>query len=183
MTIDLTALTEEQRQSSECKELCVGMTRQVNGPGFISQLCAHEAAHVIFYQMMGQIRWRPLPPRIVSAAGKLNGQLAAIEFLEKPPCYPETWQDWVMNLARSSVAGSVVARRSGATRFAGEEGDRICFEDECAQLIAHFDGITINTDKVWEVARASVERDLDSNPAIMESIHILAVELRVLFGL
>lgn len=182
MTIDMTALTEEQKQSSECKEMCAGMTRQLNGPGFISQLCAHEAAHVIFYQMMGEIRWRPLPPRIVSAAGRLNGQLAAIEFLEKPTCYPQTWQNWVNNLAKGSVAGSVVARRFGATRFTGEEGDRICFENECAQLIAHF-GVTINTDRVWEVARASVERDLESNPAIMESIFNLAIELRTLFCL
>ena len=81
------------------------------------------------------------------------------------------------------MAGSVVARKLGATDTGGEEGDRLAFNNDCAQLAAHFGGISINTDLFWAWARQSVERDLEEFPDRMESIQILALELLHQFDL
>jgi len=185
MTIDTSGLSEEQKATAEFNSIYTGMLRQLNAPGFIPLLCAHEAAHVVYYRMMGTTQFRPLPPRITCNAktGKFIPLLAAVEIIDKPPCQPESWQNWLKMDARASVAGSVVARKLGSTDAGGEEGDRLAFNDDCAQLVAHFGGIPINTDCFWAWAQRSVEKDLEEFPDRMESIQTLALELQPQFGL
>ncbi len=185
MTIDTSGLSEEQKATDEFKSVYAGMMRQLNAPGCIPLLCAHEAAHVVYYRMMGATQFKPLHPRITCDAktGKLIPILAAVEIIDKPPCHGESWQHWLRMDARGSVAGSVVARKLGATDTGGEEGDRLAFNNDCAQLVAHFGGISINTDLFWAWARQSVERDLEEFPDRMESIQILALELLPQFDL
>jgi hypothetical protein len=185
VAIDTSSLSDEQKATAEFKEMYAGMMRQLSGAGFIPVLCAHEAAHVVYYQMMGPIQYKPLPPRILcdERTGRLNGQLAAVEIIDKPLCLWESWQSWIRMLARASVAGSVVARKLGATGSGGEEGDRLKFNDECAQVVNHFKIITIDTDVEWVRARRSVERDLEEYSYRLESIQKLALELQSQFDL
>ena len=151
MTIDTSGLAEEQKATAGFKSTYDGMMRQLNSPGFIPLLCAHEAAHVVYYRMMGATQFKPLHSRITYDAktGKLIPHLAAVEIIDKPPCHGESWQHWLRMDARASVAGSVVARKLGSTDTGGEEGDKLAFNDDCAQLVAHFGGISINTNWLW----------------------------------
>ncbi|MGA3264930.1 MAG: hypothetical protein ABSC47_12910 [Terracidiphilus sp.] len=97
MTIDMSGLSEEQKVTAKLKEMYAGMMCQLNGPGFIPLLCAHEAAHVVYYRMMGATQFKPLTPRITCDAktGKLIPHLAAVEIIDKPPCCGESWQHWL----------------------------------------------------------------------------------------
>lgn len=180
MTIDTSGLSEEQKTTAEFISMYAGMMRQLNAPGFFPLLCAHEAAHVVYYRMMGATQFKPLPPRITCDAksGRFIPHLAAVEVIDKPLCHGESWQHWLRMDARASVAGSVVARKLGSTDTGGEEGDRLAFNNDCAQLVAHFGGISINTDWHWAWAQRSVEKDLEEFPDRMESIQTLALELR-----
>lgn len=185
MNIDTSSLSEGQKATAEFAHKYAGMMHQLNGPGFIPRLCAHEAAHVGYYQLMGCKQFRARPPAIFADArtGKLTGHLAAVEIIDKPEWFEESWQDWVSAMARACVAGSVVARQMGSTDDeGGEEGDRRVFDFLCAELMAHFKNIKVDTDEEWNNAKRSVENDLVAFPEIMNKIHAQAVELRSQFG-
>ena len=73
MTIDTSGLSEEQKATSQFQSAYADMMCQLNASGFIPSLCAHEAAHLIYYKMMGATQFKPLHPRITCDAktGKL----------------------------------------------------------------------------------------------------------------
>jgi hypothetical protein len=161
------------------------MMCQLNAPGFIPALCAHEAAHLIYYEMMGPIRYEPLPPRLEYDAkkGDYVGHLAAVRLIEIPNCEPGKWREWLTMMAYADVAGGVVGRRLFPTSSGGDDGDKQIFMGRCAELVSHFGGISIDAEMVWTRARKAVERQLEEHPQIMELIQQRAIELRPLLGL
>jgi hypothetical protein len=185
MTIDTSGLSEEQKATAEFKSMYAGMMHQLNDPGYITALCAHEAAHLIFYEMMSTIRYVLVPPKIMYDAqiGMFIGHLAAIELAEEPICEPHRLQEYVTMISHAQVAGRVVARKLLPDCYGGDKGDKEKFERICAELSTHFWGFPIDAEAVWTRAQNEVERRLEKESWIMESIQQRAIELRPLFGL
>jgi hypothetical protein len=184
MTIDTSGLSEEQKATAQFKSVYAGMMRQLNDPGYVPALCAHEAAHLIFYEMMGTIRYVPVPPKITYDAnnGEFIGHLAAIQLAEEPLCEPHKWQEYVTMMSHTQVAGGVVARKLLPGCYGGDKADKEKLRRICTEIAAHF-GVPINAEMVWTRAQKEVERRLQEEPLIMELIQQRAIELRPLLGL
>lgn len=185
MTIDTSGLSEEQKATSQFQSAYADMMCQLNASGFIPALCAHEAAHLIYYEMMGKIRYEPLPPRLEydERKGDFVGHLAAVRLIEIPNCEPGKWREWLTMIAYADVAGGVVGRKLSPQSGGGDDGDKEIFKRKCAELVSHFGGISIDIEAVWTRAQKAVEKQLEEHPQIMELILNRAAELQPLFGL
>ena len=183
-TIMTEGISEEQKQTVKFRLAYADMLRTLSTPGFIDALCAHEAAHVVYYEMMGAIRYELLPPRLEydSQNRRFIGHFAAIQLAEEPLCEPQKWQGYVTLLSRAQAAGGVVGRRLFPASSGGDEGDREKFRRICAELISHFGGIRIDVESVWRQAQETVEKQLENDPQIMQKIHQRAAELRSSFS-
>ena len=134
MTIDTSGLSEEQKATSQFQSAYADMMCQLNASGFILALCAHEAAHLIYYEMMGKIRYEPLPPRLEydERKGDFVGHLAAVRLIEIPNCEPGKWREWLTMIAYADVAGGVVGRKLSPQSGGGDDGDKEIFKRKCA---------------------------------------------------
>jgi hypothetical protein len=181
--IDVSGLTETQKATEGFKSTYAGMMNLYNEPGFIAALCAHEAAHLIFYERMGRIPFEIVRPKIYhnDAMNRFEGYMAAVK-PQLPDCEPATWREWVTAKALGCVAGGVVGRRLFPHADGGDVEDKRLFIQECADLVRHFGGISINAGEVWAWAQAEVSQQLDTDPKLMELIQKRAEELKALFG-
>jgi hypothetical protein len=181
--IDVSELTEAQRATEAFANTYAGIMKLYGQPGFIEALCAHEAAHLIFYERMGSIPFEIVRPKIHynSSMIRFEGYMAAVK-PQLPDCEPSKWQEWVRAKALGCAAGGVVGRRLFPQADGGDLEDKRLFIQECADLVRHFGGISINAEQIWAWAQQEVSRQLDSNPMLMQLIQNRAEELRVLFG-
>ena len=181
--IDLSELTEAQKATEGFKRTYAGMMNLYEQPGFIAALCAHEAAHLIFYERMGKISFEIVRPKIHhnDAMNRFEGYMAAVK-PQLPDCEPAKWREWVTAKALGCVAGGVVGRRLFPHADGGDVEDKRLFIQECADLVRHCGGISINAEEVWAWAQAEVSRQLDADPKLMEVIQKRAEELKALFG-
>jgi hypothetical protein len=181
--IDTSELTEAQKASDGFRNTYAGMMRLYSTPGFIAALCAHEAAHLIFFERMGTIPFQIVRPKIQynASMNRFEGHMAAVT-PQLPDCEPAKWREWVAAKALGSVAGGVVGRRLFPETDGGDVEDKRLFIQECADLTRHFGGISINAEHVWAAAQVEVSRQLDEDPKVMVLIQKRAEALRPLFG-
>jgi hypothetical protein len=160
------------------------MMSKLTSPDFIPALCAHEAAHLVYYEMMGPIRYELLPPRLEydPVRHRFIGHYAAIKLAEEPLCEPHKWRECITMMARAHVAGGVVGRKLFPACSGGDEADKQNFRKLCVDLTDHFGGISIDVELCWQRAQDAVKRQLEDDPHIMEMILQRAAELRPSFG-
>jgi hypothetical protein len=177
-------ISDEQKATVKFQSAYADMMSKLTSPDFIPALCAHEAAHLIYYEMMGPIRYKLLPPRLEydSVGQRFFGHYAAIQLAEEPLCEPHKWQEYVQMMARVHVAGGVVGRKLFPASSGGDEVDKQNFKKLCADLTHHFGGISIDVEQCWRWAQESVKKQLEDDPHIMEMIQRRAAELRYSFG-
>ena len=178
-------VSDEQKATVKFKAAYAEMMRKLTAPGFISALCAHEAAHLVYHEMMGPIRYETLPPRLQYSLEKqeFRGYFAAIKLVENPVCEHSKWREYVTMMANAHAAGGVVGRKLFPASSGGDEGDKENFRKLCAELTNHFGGISIDVELCWKRARDTVKRQLEDDPQIMDLIQQRAAELRPSFGL
>jgi len=178
-------ISDEQKATVKFQSAYADMMRKLTVPGFIAALCAHEAAHLIYYEMMGSVRYELLPPRLEYSPDKqaFTGHFAAIKLIEVPPCEADKWREWITMKANAEAAGGVVGRKLFPASSGGDEGDKEKFRKLCADLTNHFGGISIDVELCWKRAQNTVKRQLEDDPQIMIMIQQRAVELRSSFGL
>jgi hypothetical protein len=182
--ISTDGISDEQKATVKFQAAYADMMGKLTAPGFIAALCAHEGAHLVYYEMMGPIRYESLPPRLEYSPEKqaFTGHFAAIKLAEEPLCEPHKWQEYVTMMAHAHAAGGVVARKLLPTCSGGDEVDKENFSKLCTDLINHFGGISIDVELCWKRAQDAVKRQLEDDPHIMEMIQQRALELRPLFG-
>ncbi len=181
--IDVSELSEAQKATDGFKSTYAGMMNLYSQPGFITALCAHEAAHLIFYERMGRIPFEIVRPKIYhnDAMNRFEGYMAAIK-PQLPDCEPAKWQEWVTAKALGCAAGGVVGRRLFSDVDGGDVEDKRLFFQDCADLVNHIGGISIDAEEVWRWAQAEICRQLDVDPELMDLIQKRAEELKALFG-
>jgi hypothetical protein len=185
MVIATDGISDEQKTTAKFQSTYADMARTLKAPGFLEALFAHEAAHLIYYEMMGPMRYTVLPPRIFYSPEReaFDGHFAAVLVEEPPLCEPHRWQEYVIRMAHAAVAGGVVGRKLFPASSCGDEGDKARFNKLCVDLTNHFGGISIDVERVWWQAQDAVTKQLEDDPNIMEMIQRRAVELRSSLGM
>lgn len=180
MVIATDGISDEQKATAEFQSTYANMTRTLNAPGFVEALFAHEAAHLVYYEMMGPIRYTVLPPRIFYSPERqaFDGHFAAVLVEEEPMCEAHRWQEYVTKMAHAAVAGGIVGRKLFPASSGGDEGDKARFDKLCVDLMNHFGGILIDVERVWRQAQDTVTKQLEDDPNIMEMIQRRADAIR-----
>ncbi|WP_158790586.1 hypothetical protein [Granulicella sp. L60] len=180
MLIFTDGISDEQKVTAKFQSTYADMTRKLNEPDFMEALFAHEAAHLVYYEVMGPIRYTVSPPRIFYSPERqaFDGHFAAIQLEEEPLCEPHHWQEYVTNMARAAVAGGIVGRKLFPSSNGGDEEDKAIFLRLCVALTNHFGGISIDAERVWSLAQDEVTKQLEDDPKVMELIQQRALELR-----
>ena len=181
--IDISELTEAQKATEDFANTYAGMMNLYKQSGFIAALCAHEAAHLTFYERIGRVPFEIVRPKIHynDSLSRFEGLMAGVK-PQLPDCEPGKWQEWVLATALGFAAGGVVGRRLFPNADGGDSEDKRLFIQLCADLVKRFGGISINAEEAWAWAQHEVSRQLDSNPKLMELIQKRAEELKALFG-
>jgi hypothetical protein len=181
--IDTDGISDEQKATVKFQSAYRDMLSQLNAPGFIPVLCAHEAAHAFYFTLGGMKEFKPLPARL-EYDPKIDdyvGHLAAIQLLDFPSWEEGKFKEWLFNVACGHAAGGVVARKLMPSSLGGDEDDRERFKKLCDEF--NIDPkITIDSQQWWKLAQESIAQDLE-NPANLDKINQEALKLRSLFGL
>src|ERR1019366_2035203 len=79
-------ISDEQKTTENFKSAYQDLLTQLSVPGFIPVLCAHEAAHAIYFTFAGMKNLAPIPHTIKfdPVANDYTGHLAAIQILDIP---------------------------------------------------------------------------------------------------
>jgi hypothetical protein len=59
--INTDGISDEEKATPKFQSFYQGMMAQLSKPGFIPVLCAHEAAHLIYFAAMGMTEYDPHP--------------------------------------------------------------------------------------------------------------------------
>ena len=174
------------RRTPAFRAQCSYMLRRLQDPDFVRYVCAHEAAHLIFFEMIGPITYRPLGA-FLKADPNFNrfvGWFAAIQLLEFPPCLEHQWSKWLEMWADAEAAGGIVGRKLFPNEPCGDKGDQRNLAERCRKIEEHFEGhITIDAQDCWKNAQRRVEQRLTKSPKLLERILQRADKIRPEFGL
>jgi len=183
--INVDAVPPKLRGTRAFRDQCAEMIRKLQNPDFVRFVCAHEAAHLIFFEMMGPIAYRPLRPFLMTdpKESRFQACFAAIELLDFPPCFEHQWAEWLGMWADAEAAGGVVGRRLLPAEPRGDNGDRQNFTVTCRQIEEHFeDRVKIDAEKSWRNAQERVELRLTDDPRLLQRIFQRADKIRSEFG-
>ena len=113
ITIITDGISDEQKATEKFKSAYQDLLSQLKVPGFIPVLCAHEAAHAIYFTLAGMRNFEPIPAtiRYDPAIDDYSGHLAAIQILDLPEWKQGQFWDWLFLIAQAHAAGGVVARK------------------------------------------------------------------------
>jgi hypothetical protein len=180
ITINTDGITEEQKATEKFQSAYREMLAVLSAPGFIPVLCAHEAAHAIYFHIAGNKQFEPRPSRIYfdPAINDYAGDLAAIQLLDYPAWTPGKFDEWLFNTARGHAAGGVVARKLMPASDGGDRDDEKRFKDLCNKDPK----VKIDWEYWWKLAQEAIAQDLE-NPEAMTAIQREAEALRPQFGL
>jgi len=181
--IDTSSIPKELRSSREFSHHFLKMSDQLALPGFIEALCAHEAAHVYFYELIAPIIWEPIKTKLWydSKARRYEGYFAAVNILEYPLFLGgdlNALAEWIDRMVQAKVAGSVVARHLLPSCDGGEQGDRREFDKFCDDVQHQYAGLQIDREQSWNRARSIVEHRIRTDPHILEEIKTKSIEMR-----
>ena len=86
ISINTDGISDEQKATEKFQSAYREMLTKLTEPDFIPVLCAHEAAHAIYFTLAGVREYRPVPTTIKynPAIDDYVGHLAAIELVDLP---------------------------------------------------------------------------------------------------
>lgn len=183
ITIKTKGISDQEKATEKFQSAYRDMMSQLTAPGFIAVLCAHEAAHAIYFTLAGMKEFdtHPAELRYDPAIDDYTGSLAAIKVLDLPPWTEGEFSDWFFKVARAHAAGGVVARRLMPSSDGGDQDDRDRFKIICEKLNED-PNVHIDFEVVWKQAQESIAQDLQ-NQEVMTAIEKEALHLRPLLGL
>lgn len=183
ITIITEGISDEQKNTEKFKSAYQDLLAQLSVPGFIPVLCAHEAAHAIYFTLAGMKQFETIPPTIKfdPVANDYTGHLAAIQILDIPKWTEGLFGEWLFKIARGHAAGGVVARQLMPSSDGGDDGDRDRFKDICDEFNKD-PNVHINFEYVWKQAQDSIVQELE-NQEVIAAIEKEALHLRPLLGL
>jgi hypothetical protein len=184
ITIKTDGISAQQKGTIKFQTAFQDMLAQLSAPGFIPVLCAHEAAHLVFFTIAGMKNYEPCPAtiRYDPTIDDYAGHLAGIQPLDLPQWTPGDFWSWFLKVACGHVAGGVVARRLLPSSDGGDQDDRERFEHLC-DMLNQDPNVKVNFAEWWKRAQDTVAKMLDENPSLMDVINQQALELREKFGL
>jgi hypothetical protein len=181
--INTEGITDEQKSTDKFKSAYADMLAQLLAPGFIPVLCAHEAAHVLYFGIAGTINFDPQPAKLYydPKIDDYAGHLAAVQILDIPQFVQGQFWEQFDKIAKAHAAGGVLARRLMPSSDGGDQNDRDRFKAMCEKLSAD-PNFKIDFDDYWKRAQEAVSQDLE-NTEWLAKIQDYAVELRPQLGL
>lgn len=182
--INTNGISEEQKATEKFQSAYRNMMAQLTAPGFIPVLCAHEAAHLIYFARLGTKKYDALPPtlRFDPAKDDYTGHLAAVKILDMPLWTPGKFDEWFSYVARAHAAPGVVARKLMPSTYGGDDDDRARFKKLCDEFNKQDPNTKIDFDWWWNHGQEMAIKDLE-HPEAMKSILQVAEDLRKQFGL
>jgi hypothetical protein len=183
ITINTDGISNEQKATTKFQTAYQDMLAQLSAPGFAHVLCAHEAAHVVYFTKAGMQNYDTLPARLKydPQIDDYTGSLASIQPLDLAPCTEGKFWEWFFRLARAHAAGGVVARKLRSSSDGGDQDDKERFVEMCNKFNTD-PKVSIDAEDVWKKAQDSILQDLQ-NPKWLSIIENQAIELRPLLGL
>jgi hypothetical protein len=183
ITINTDGISDEQKATRKFQSAYRDMEAQLTGPGFAPVLCAHEAAHAIYFTAAGMKQFEPMSSQLQydPTSDDYKGRLAAVQVLGLPPWEPGKFQDWLFRVACGHAAGGVVARKLMPSSDGGDGDDKERFKKLCDKFNED-PKVGIDFEYWWKLAQESVAKDLE-NPEMMAAINQAALQLRPLLGL
>jgi len=183
ITINTDGISDQQKATEKFKSAYRDMLAQLKAPGFIPVLCAHEAAHAIYFTLAGMKEFDPQPSKIEydPAIDDYKGSLAAIKILDLPTWKEGEFWDWFFKIARAHAAGGVVARKLMPSSDGGDSDDKDRFEKLCKEINNKDKNVNINFEDIWKQAQGSIAENLE-NSEVMALIQKEALALRPQFG-
>jgi hypothetical protein len=181
--INTDGISDEQKATEKFQSAYKDMMATLTAPGFIPVLCAHEAAHLIYFTRAGVKEYDAVPPTLKFDPAKddYTGHLAAIKILDLPLWTPGKFDEWFSYIARAHAAPGVVARRLMPSSYGGDSDDRARFKKLCDEF-SKDPAVKIDFDWWWKHGQETAAKDLE-HPDAMKSILQVADELRTQFGL
>jgi hypothetical protein len=64
ITIITEGISDQQKATAKFQFTYRGMMAQLSSPGFMPVLCAHEAAHLVYFGFAGVTNYKAFPARI-----------------------------------------------------------------------------------------------------------------------
>jgi hypothetical protein len=183
ITINTDTISDEQKATEKFQSAYREVLAQLAAPGFIPVLCAHEAAHVIYFSIAGTKAFEPRPATIYydPTIDDYSGHLAAVQILDIPPFVQGKFWEQFDKVARAHAAGGVVARRLMPASNGGDKDDKDRLKVMCEELSAD-PNFSIDFEDYWKKVQDSIVRDLEI-PGWLSKIEEYALELRPQLGL
>jgi hypothetical protein len=184
ITITTDGISDEQKATDKFKSAYQDMLTQLLAPGFIPILCAHEAAHVIYFSALGLgEQYNPFPAKLQYdfQIDDYSGHLAAVQFPNIPKWTEGKFREWLSNVARALAAGGVVARKLMPSTDGGDQDDRDRFKKLCEYLNTD-PNLSLDWENLWKQAQESILQELEQ-PGFLAAIETVASELRPSLGL
>lgn len=180
-------ISQQQKATSKFQSFYQCVLTQINVPGFIDVLCAHEAAHLFYFTIAGTTDFAPCPTtiRYDSEIDDYVCDLAAIKILKMTMWTEGNFWDWFHKIACAHACGGVVARKLMPSTDGGDEDDRERFKQLCEHISNHSPSIPaaeLDFERWWKQAQDTVTKMLD-DPKIAGEIKRIAAALRPQLGL
>jgi hypothetical protein len=184
ITINVDGISDQEKATEKFQSAYRDMMGQLMAPGFIPVLCAHEAAHAIFFMIAGMKEFEPLPATLeyVPQIDDYEGHLAAIRPLDIPSWVEGQFWDWLFAIAQGHAAGGVVARKLMPCSDGGDQDDKRRFLELCENICKLDSNVKIDAEDVWKQAQDAVKLALE-NPDNVAEIQKQAAILRPKLGL
>lgn len=182
--INTDGISDEQKATCKFQSAYNDMMAQLTQPGFIDVLCAHEAAHLIYFTRAGTKEYDPLPPTLTYDAAKddYTGHFAAVKIYDLPPWTPGKFTEWFSFIARAHAAPGLVARKLMPSSDGGDSNDKARFKTVCDKINQADSNAKIDFEWWWNHGLETAEKDLE-HPDAMKGILEVAEKLRSEFGL
>jgi len=187
ITINTDGITPEQKATTKFQAAYRDMYTQLSAPGFAQVLCAHEAAHVVFFSIMAkrELSYDARPATLIydSKIDDYTGSLASVQLIDKPQYEGGNSWEWLHQVACGLSAASVAARKLMPSSDGGDDGDKERFQEICDAVAASNPGVKIDVELLWKSAQEAVSKILDEQPIIMEGIKAEAARIQEKLGL
>jgi hypothetical protein len=177
-------ISDEQKATSKFQFVYKGMLAQLNQPNFIPILCAHEAAHLVYFTLMGLKEYdtHPASIRYDPEIDNYVGDLAGVKAIDPPLWKEGKFGEWFSLFARACAAGGVIARKLDPSTDGGDQDDKRRFKAFCDMYNESNPKSPISFEENWKWAQEAVLQDFEQ-PVMMQMIEQQAQALRTELGL
>jgi hypothetical protein len=136
ITIITESISDQQKATTKFQFAYRGMMAQLSSPGSIPVLCAHEAAHLVYFGIAGVTNYKAFPARITydPKVDDFVGSLASVQILDMPKIKGRKFWEQMFKVACAYAAGGVIARKLMPSSDGGDEHDKERFESLCTEL-------------------------------------------------